>query len=44
MSDGCISKSDDGFVIRVSPLQGIGRRKFTIAHEPDHLFCIWDIK
>ena len=38
MSDGCISKSDDGFVIRVSPLQGIGRRKFTIAHELGHLF------
>lgn len=29
---------DNGFIIRISPLQSYERRKFTIAHELGHLF------
>lgn len=38
MSDGSIRKQDNGFIIYVSPFQGLERRKFTIAHELGHLF------
>lgn len=38
MSDGSIKKQEDSFIIFVSPLQNMERKKFTIAHELGHLF------
>ncbi|MDL2302178.1 ImmA/IrrE family metallo-endopeptidase [Lachnospiraceae bacterium OttesenSCG-928-D06] len=38
MSDGSVRRQGNGFVIFVSPFQGMERRIFTIAHELGHLF------
>lgn len=38
MSDGNISKQDNGFIIYVSPFRSSERRKYIIAHELGHLF------
>lgn len=38
VSDACVKKQNDGFIIFVSPFQSAERRTFTIAHELGHLF------
>lgn len=41
--NGELVKNGDSFKIILSPFQDEKRKRFTVAHELGHLFCIWAI-